>query len=417
KRDDEGLLSEGGSAGLLRAMSRDSAIQNGRHEEIEMMPQGDQELHQKCHSDPSLRSSATKKVITNPMFMERVNASPADEPAHAAHPGNTPRRGSAPRKRSVTGRDSVSSLAQFYTTTAADTDTLQLKGYKDHWAGNICYVLMCLTSLHWVVIYAVIIVDNYLGCELGGLDNLCYYGKYYVFGDFHSNSRFFFGTWVLSTTWLLVWITQADRVRLCFRLPCSFGEAELVWVWMKREEELMEINCSKIIEMVREAKERWLWAAFQPVRSIMDGSSVRGQVGRVGVCKVVMTPGGKRYFEFEGTRYALRHGSYERVVMRLGQKCAFLRQLKGLSDTQAEERLEIVGMNHICMDVEPWSTSLANHFFTPFYLYQFAVYVVWYWFSYIIVGMLMSFVATLSGLIGISISRQPHTTPCPVQRI
>ena len=64
---------------------------------------------------------------------------------------------------------------------------LRFTGYHRVVAGEICWWLLILTSLQWICIYVVVLVDTYYSCQLTGIDNLCFFGTYFIFGSYDRN--------------------------------------------------------------------------------------------------------------------------------------------------------------------------------------------------------------------------------------
>ena len=65
----------------------------------------------------------------------------------------------------------------------------------------------------------------------------------------------------------------------------------------------------------------------------------------------------------------------------------------GMSQSQADSILDTVGPNSIPFKVDGLVKLLTDEFFSFFYLYQWVMYTVWFWFSYLVVAaMLVSIV-------------------------
>ncbi len=66
---------------------------------------------------------------------------------------------------------------------------IQFTGYTRSYFGEFCYLLCCLVSLHWIALYIVILVDTYNNCEVGSIDNLCFFGNHFIFGTYELNGK------------------------------------------------------------------------------------------------------------------------------------------------------------------------------------------------------------------------------------
>jgi hypothetical protein len=66
---------------------------------------------------------------------------------------------------------------------------IQFTGYTRSYFGEFCYLLCCLVSLHWIALYILILVDTYNNCEVGSIDNLCFFGNHFIFGTYELNGK------------------------------------------------------------------------------------------------------------------------------------------------------------------------------------------------------------------------------------
>lgn len=74
--------------------------------------------------------------------------------------------------------------------TLSPIDTgLTMLGYKENIFGQICSLLIILVSLGWLIIFLVIIIDQYNNCEFKSIDDACFFGDYFIFGDYDTNSK------------------------------------------------------------------------------------------------------------------------------------------------------------------------------------------------------------------------------------
>lgn len=66
---------------------------------------------------------------------------------------------------------------------------LLITGYTWTYFGEFCYFLCCLISFQWIALYILILVDTYNKCEVGGIDNLCFFGNNVIFGTYEFNGK------------------------------------------------------------------------------------------------------------------------------------------------------------------------------------------------------------------------------------
>ena len=66
---------------------------------------------------------------------------------------------------------------------------LHFYGFRDHLWGRACYALCCLVSLQWLALIFLLLIDFYQGCQVGGIDNLCFFGTHFIFGGYNLNAQ------------------------------------------------------------------------------------------------------------------------------------------------------------------------------------------------------------------------------------
>lgn len=69
-----------------------------------------------------------------------------------------------------------------------DPEELQVTGYLHSAFGEFCYTLCCFVCVHWIALFVLILFDTYNQCEVGGIDNLCFYGNHVIFGTYNFNA-------------------------------------------------------------------------------------------------------------------------------------------------------------------------------------------------------------------------------------
>eukprot|EP00854_Cymbomonas_tetramitiformis_P009801 gene9801-11609_t len=130
-----------------------------------------------------------------------------------------------------------------YGTAAAVGNELKLQPYRNVPLGSLAYSLVCAASLLWMAIYIVVLVDYYHDCQFESIDSTCFYGDYFIFGDYDNNSWVFFTLWWLSMAWYSMLLINKDELRNMLRWPCDFEEAEVIRVWTEEEkEEVLSLN-------------------------------------------------------------------------------------------------------------------------------------------------------------------------------
>ncbi|KAH8092983.1 hypothetical protein JL720_5154 [Aureococcus anophagefferens] len=312
---------------------------------------------------------------------------------------------------------------------------------------------MCLaTTASLFALVILCIVDYYVDCQMKGIDNLCFYGKYPIFGNYAENSRVFFAAWFALNVWLAVAFFFKNDLRDFFREPCALDDAKLVRVWIADEEEQLNAESSALVRGAR-AVQNWLQGdappghgATVPVLALEAAEAALADPSDLAECGVNLTcdgscglgvglklslkgtyervtracedhfagpPAGRKYVVVEATRYVFDGSRFERArvdVPTRFQGLDALLQRGGLTPSEAADRLVYGGPNAIAFRVDTWLESLTNEFVSVYYLYQLASYLVWFWFSYLVVGCLLGSVVIASAALNIAIARANQRT-------
>ena len=89
---------------------------------------------------------------------------------------------------------------------------------------------------------------------------------------------------------------------------------------------------------------------------------------------------------------------------------------EGLSSEEAVARYDTVGPNEVPFKAERRWESVAEELFTFFKVYQFLVYSMWLWFSYLFVGALLLSVVLVAASITIVNRRRAQFATAKVRR-
>eukprot|EP00656_Telonema_subtile_P026034 TRINITY_DN28032_c0_g1_i1.p1 TRINITY_DN28032_c0_g1~~TRINITY_DN28032_c0_g1_i1.p1 ORF type:complete len:141 (-),score=46.29 TRINITY_DN28032_c0_g1_i1:34-456(-) len=85
----------------------------------------------------------------------------------------------------------------------APREQMYMIGYRNTVLGGCILLLVVLTSISWVLLYLVVVIDYYWDCELKDMDSFCFFGSYPVFGSHARNASVAF-FWVgTSPLWFL----------------------------------------------------------------------------------------------------------------------------------------------------------------------------------------------------------------------
>ncbi|KAI5068182.1 hypothetical protein GOP47_0017102 [Adiantum capillus-veneris] len=264
---------------------------------------------------------------------------------------------------------------------------LHITGYENTAFGEFCYILCCVVSLHWLALFILIFFDAYNQCEVGGIDNLCFYGNHVIFGSYEFNAKIFFVIWWLAAIWFIGWVINRGRVRNWFRLPCTLSQAHVVNVWAQDQREVLSVNVSFVIQMVRIIQNKLI-----PLENR----------GHFETHLVTRTAQGQHFFVFRGERYLIKGNSILKASIRAGNSFSDFHQGEGgLTQEEAERRFNIIGKNEIPFQPETLMQTTCEELFSLFHVYQLVMYLSWFWNSYLFVAALMAVVVCLSAAITI----------------
>lgn len=275
-------------------------------------------------------------------------------------------------------------------------------GYRTAPVGTAASKAMALGCALWLGVAFIVLLDYYDGCQFTGVDNLCFYGDYLIFGGWTTNSELLFQSWWLMLLWFLPLIALRNQIGTFFKDRCQLCEAEFVWVWVPDQTEGTKnvLSPGAVVLMVRRLRE--LYGRF---------SSTTG--GHDGTVAVQANSQGRKFFVFECTRYMIIPGSdqFEKSTVTCGTTYSQIHATSnGLSAAAHGDLLDQAGENVIPFVVATWGEAAASEFLSMFYLYQFLIYYVWFWFSYLTVASLLGGVVIGSGVLNIHIERKNQRT-------
>lgn len=314
--------------------------------------------------------------------------------------------------QTITKRDSIKGSEFQLEVCHSDTNDkdkeIEFFGYKDTRFGMLAYGFCLLISFVWLMLLLIVIIDYYWNCQLTGIDNMCFYGKMPIFGDEYKNSVAFFCIWCGSSTWYALWLFFSSDLRNWFRTPCSFEEAEFVWGWSESTEHVLDMNPSKPVQILRKMKSYY--------KKNLTLCSSKYNNGRAKTVPVICSDDNMsvKYIILDTIRYVLIDGRFQQPHISPGKTYKhFHSQLNAATDfvnghkkeieyqnefqtamttEMALQRLCIMGPNEIPFKRKTVSGLLYHEFFTWFYFYQWIMYVIWYWFSYLFVAVIETIV-------------------------
>ncbi|KAJ7563257.1 hypothetical protein O6H91_03G103100 [Diphasiastrum complanatum] len=273
---------------------------------------------------------------------------------------------------------------------------LQVTGYTWSIFGECCYLLCCLTSLQWMCLFILILFDTYNKCEVGSIDNLCFFGDNVIFGTYELNGKVFFVVWWLAAIWFTTWVLFKGQVHNWFRMPCALSCATVAHIWARDQEEILTTNVYPLMIYFRRMKN-----IFLPPESC----------GHSEIANIVRTKSGQCLFWFQGQRFVIQDNTLVHATWKVGDLFSdYYQEVKGLSIEEADHRLEYLGLNEIPFKPEPLLFTIYDELFSFFHVYQLVMYLLQFWNSYLFVASLSTCIVLLSASITIYTRRRSQFT-------
>jgi cation-transporting ATPase 13A3/4/5 len=277
--------------------------------------------------------------------------------------------------------------------------------YRKTLFGTVCYYWMHIMTAHWVMLFIIIMFDVYFGCQVRSVDSLCAFGSYPIFGSFETNEPYFFTYWCLSMSWFVGLFLLRDLIPTFFMQTCSMRDAEYMYVWAK---DVLEMNSSEEEAAARSCE----YTDTEPYQIVKWVRALRARFtpqrlreGHESTVLVQRNADGVPFFVHEATRYVYNDASHAFGVPVVGMTFAEVLSSKesGLSSALANKKLATIGENKIPFECDTMLGLAKKEFLSFFYLYQLAMYMVWFWQSYLFVASIEACLVFSSAIVSIYI--------------
>lgn len=275
---------------------------------------------------------------------------------------------------------------------------MHMTGFSDKTLGTIAFWALHSITVLLFLMYFIVLTGYYYGCDMTGIDALCLYGDWYIFGTGALNGNIFFVLWCCFFVWFAFLLYVKPTLRNFFRLEEQLSLCGFVQVTVPSEDsQVITLYPNLFVVWFRGLKKKF--GIEQSSKSIKEILPVESQ-------------GGSRYITFHCSRYVFNGSTFCRMSPEVGQTCNQIRQLNhnGLSGEKAAETKLMVGSNSIPFFIDPLRVAITKEFARGFYLYQLLIYSVWVWWSYLFVGLCMLFVVLASAAMSIQITRSNQMT-------
>lgn len=251
-----------------------------------------------------------------------------------------------------------------------------IHAYKRDWFGTFIAVLFFLQTVGQIA-YMILMVEDYYTP----------YMKFRGFGEIQAST--FMGMWYIFFFWFASLTIFRYRLPNFFRIRCAYSQGQ--YVQIERKEAAMiflEDQTDKLMRFVRHLEH--IGKRITGLDVVVTNSSLK------------YTSNGTKYFIYQCTRYVY-HPETELFTphqFQLGETNAELAALtQGLTTEEAVRREELVGPNFIEVYVPNFVIAVLQEFSSFFYIYQFTILWLFYYFAYWQVGIADTLVILLSALV------------------
>ena len=216
-------------------------------------------------------------------------------------------------------------------------EDMQAQGFQSSRLGSVALVALGCFYAQWLGLYLVVLVDYYWECELTGLNNMCFYGSYPVFGNYSRNSTVLFGTWLCSLAAYSHLLIYSARLRNFYRLPCAVEAAQHVAILLPPEADSIVVP-----------RPRWLVRQQRRLQARLGESRPR----RWHTAPLHRAASGAAFVEFRCARYVLRDGRFARAEAALvgATLSSLVAGEAGLAEERRAALLSEVGPNRIAFE-------------------------------------------------------------------
>ncbi|KAI8339657.1 hypothetical protein BC941DRAFT_512000 [Chlamydoabsidia padenii] len=255
-----------------------------------------------------------------------------------------------------------------------DDDNLVIRAYRRSLLGDSMACLFILETLGQVGYMIMMTNDYYTGYALFNQNAVI-------------QSSTFMAMWYLFFFWFSALTIFRSRLANFFRLQCPYGKGDYVQIERQQQDVIfLQGHSNKIMDTVRGLE---LWAKH-----------LVGLDWLVTTVPLKRTKSGTVYFIYQCTRYVYQSGRFVPHTFNLGYSSADLVKLShGLDEVEAGRREELIGANFIQVHVPNFLVGLLLEFSSFFYIYQFTVLWLFYYYAYWQVGIADTCVIIISAIV------------------
>ncbi|CAO3599770.1 unnamed protein product [Absidia cylindrospora] len=260
---------------------------------------------------------------------------------------------------------------------AIEEETMTIKAYKRDPLGNLVTIIFLAQTL------------GHVGCMIMMTND--YYSDFALFNGYAMiQSATFIGMWYIFFFWFAGLTIFRARLLNFFRIQCTYAQGHYVQIEKKQEAVIfLQDQSNFLLDFVRhlEITTKRLFG--------LDVIITTAELQKT-------NHGGTSYFVYQCTRYVYQAESSLFIPhsFKLGQTNADLAHLThGLTTHEALLREELIGPNFIQVYVPHFIGALFREFSSFFYIYQFTVLWLFYFYAYWQVGIADTCVIIVSAIV------------------
>ncbi|KAI7860460.1 hypothetical protein BDC45DRAFT_474316 [Circinella umbellata] len=254
-------------------------------------------------------------------------------------------------------------------------EKMTIKAYKRDWIGMFIFFLYIIQTFGMIA-YMIMMTEDY-------------YTEYLLFrGNQTVQASIFIAMWYIFFGWFAALVMFQHRLPNFFRIQCTYSEGQYVQV-EKDEPAMIFLEADDFIMRSVRRLEQW-------------GKKIMGLDVVVNTSPLQKTRTGTKYFVYQCTRFVYHPETQLFTPHEFdlgGTNAELAKQKNGLTNEEAAKREELVGPNFIEVYVPNVLMAILREFSSFFYIYQFTVLWLFYYFAYWQVGIADTAVILLSAMV------------------
>ncbi|KAJ3272481.1 hypothetical protein HDV01_005551 [Terramyces sp. JEL0728] len=267
------------------------------------------------------------------------------------------------------------------------TTNIHFFGYRESFLGSLVKHSIFVTSLGWMIVLITLVCDYYEVFAIWSNSN-----QRLIFVDHDNLSKVFVFFWHVTTAWFLGLQFKKGFLKTWFLTPTDIANSTYILVEKRRQKAVKNDEMGQIVMLA------------QKIESYFSKN-------KISVSKdlkpLQITRSGRMYVEFECVRYVFstKRNMFEPYRFNLGSTNKEIIGLSGgISEEEAENRIELSGPNQILFTVDTLGQGLWKEFTGIFYLYQLMMLFIWYFYAYYYMGMVLTAIIVGSGIMKVIVS-------------